>query len=125
MQELHGVTKDIADIGREAGYTIVGLGVLALQRAQVERVELQRRLAQDLQLDERLSDVRAGLVRQTEVVDGLVEEAFQFVETTFEPLEEQLPAPAREFTERAKVQAREVRTQLRDLLIGDRPGETK
>ena len=62
----------------------VGLGVLAYQRAQVQRVELQNRLSHDfdIDLDERLGDVRDGVTKGIHQLDDLAESAAKFVETT-------------------------------------------
>jgi len=48
------LSKGVTDLARDAAYVAVGLGVLAYQRAQVQRVELQKRLQQDLPLDQRI-----------------------------------------------------------------------
>jgi hypothetical protein len=45
MSELKGVTDDIVGTARDAAYVAVGLGVLAVQRAQVRRSELIKALA--------------------------------------------------------------------------------
>lgn len=37
--------EDLSRLAREAAYTVLGLGVLAFQRAQVHRRQLHRRLA--------------------------------------------------------------------------------
>ena len=49
-------------------------------------------------------------------IDGLAESAAQFVETSFEPLEEKLPPTVSQLTTKAREQAREVRSQIRDLV---------
>ncbi len=117
MAELNDLTElpgEVASIARDAAYVFVGLGVLGFQRAQVQRVELQSKLATDLTLDERVTDLREAVVSGLHQVDELVETAIRFVEATLEPIEEQLPTVAREIAKRAHDQAREVRSQLRD-----------
>ena len=96
----------------------VGLGVLAYQRAQVQRVELQNRLSHDfdIDLDKRIGDVRGGVAKGIHQLDDLAETAVQFVETTFEPIEEKLPPTVSQLTIRAREQAREVRSQIRQLV---------
>ena len=94
----------------------VGLGVLGYQRAQVQRVELQNRLSHDFSLDQRINDVRGGVAKGIHQLDDLPETAMQFVETTFQPLEEKLPTAVTQLTTKAREQAREVRSQIRQLV---------
>jgi hypothetical protein len=121
------LSKGVTDLARDAAYVAVGLGVLGFQRAQVQRVELQNKLSQDFSdfsLSQRLddvfqgvtsgvSDVRQGVSKGLAQIDGLAESAAQFVESTFQPLEEKLPPAVSELTVRARQQAREVRIQIR------------
>ena len=113
--DLTDLTKGIGTVARDAAYVVVGLGVLGIQRAQVQRVELEKRL-KELDIDVDLGGVGAEVGRQAKHLNDLIEGAVQFIETTIEPLEEQLPANAREVAKRARQQAREVRTQIRGLV---------
>jgi hypothetical protein len=107
------LSKGVTDLARDAAYVAVGLGVLAYQRAQVQRVELQKRLQADLPIDQRLGDVRQGVAKGIQQIDDLAESAVHFVETTFAPIEDRLPASVSQLTTKAREQAREVRTQIR------------
>jgi len=107
------LSKGVTDLARDAAYVAVGLGVLAYQRAQVQRVELQKRLSKDLPIDQRIGDVRLGVAKGYAQIDDLAESAVQFVETTLQPLEDKLPASVTQFTIKAREQAREVRIQIR------------
>jgi hypothetical protein len=107
------LSKGVTDLARDAAYIAVGLGVLAYQRAQVQRVELQKRLQKDLPIDQRLGDVRQGVARGFKQIDDLAESAVQFVETTLQPIEERLPTSVTQVTTKAREQAREVRIQIR------------
>ena len=115
---LTALSKGATDLARDAAYVAVGLGVLAYQRAQVQRVELQTRLSQDfdIDLDKRIGDVRGGVAKGIHQLDDLAETAVQFVETTFEPIEEKLPPTVSQLTTKAREQAREVRSQIRQLV---------
>jgi hypothetical protein len=110
---ISSLSKGVTDLARDAAYVAVGLGVLGYQRAQVQRVELQNRLSQDLALDERIGGVRHGVAKGIAQIDDLAESAVQFVETTFSPIEEKLPPTVTQLTSKAREQAREVRTQIR------------
>ena len=107
------LSKGVTDLARDAAYVAVGLGVLGYQRAQVQRVELQNRLSLDLALDQRMDDVRHGVAKGFQQIDDLAESAAHFVETTLQPLEEKLPPTVSQLTSKAREQAREVRTQIR------------
>jgi nitrate/nitrite-specific signal transduction histidine kinase len=107
------LSKGVTDLARDAAYVAVGLGVLAYQRAQVQRVELQKRLQNDGQIEQRIGDVRQGVAKGYRQVDELAESALQFVESTMQPIEERLPASVTQVTTKAREQAREVRIQIR------------
>ena len=62
-----------------------------------------------------LADLRSVVAISLQRLDEVVEEATQLIESTLEPLEDQMPAAARELTHRALQQAREVGGQLRGL----------
>jgi len=110
---LSTFSKGVTDLARDAAYVAVGLGVLGYQRVQVQRVELKNKLSQDLELDQRLGDVREGVAKGIHQIDDLAESATHFVESTLQPLEERLPASVTQLTTKAREQAREVRTQIR------------
>ena len=113
------LSKGVTDLARDAAYVAVGLGVLGYQRAQVQRLELQNRLSQDLALDQRIDEVRHGVAKGFQQIDDLAESAAHFVETTLQPLEEKLPPTVTQLTAKAREQAREVRTQIRQRVSDD------
>jgi hypothetical protein len=111
--DLSTLSRGLTDLARDAAYIAVGLGVLGYQRVQVQRVELKHKLSQDLALDQRLGDVRQGVAKGIHQIDDLAESATNFVESTLQPLEERLPASVTQLTTKAREQAREMRTQIR------------
>jgi hypothetical protein len=113
VTNISTISKGVTDLARDAAYVAVGLGVLGFQRAQVQRVGLQNRLSKDFSLDQRLSGVRAELTKGVKQLDALLENATQFIETSLQPLEAQLPAAVTQLTTKACEQAREVRNQIR------------
>jgi hypothetical protein len=119
MPEFSDITnvKPLTDVARDAAYVAVGLGVLGLQKAQVHRVELKNKLSKDLSVDGRVDELRAGALRGVKHIDELVEVAFKFIESTLQPIEEQLPTPARDLAKRGHEQAREVHTHIRAIVI--------
>jgi hypothetical protein len=110
------LSKGVTDLARDAAYVAVGLGVLAFQRAQVQRVELQNRLTNDFSLEQRIDEVKQGVAKGYAQIDDLAEQATQLVETTFQPLEDRLPPSFTQLTLRAREQGREVRSQIRQLV---------
>ncbi len=117
MSEIKGVTEDLVGAARDAAYVAVGLGVLAVQRAQVRRNELMKALQGPRGgLEERLGDVRGEIGRRFKDIDGRVEQVFESLESSMIPVEERLPEPARDFVRQARIQARDVRQQIRHFL---------
>jgi hypothetical protein len=113
VSNISTISKGVTDLARDAAYVAVGLGVLGFQRAQVQRVELQNLLSKDLSLDPHLSGVRSELTKGVEQLDDLLENVTQFIETSLQPLEAQLPATVTQLTTKALEQTREVRSQIR------------
>jgi hypothetical protein len=115
------LSKGVTDLARDAAYVAVGLGVLGYQRAQVQRVELKNKLAKDFSLEKHLggvrSNVRDNVTKGYQQIDDLAETAANFVESTLQPLEERLPASVTQLTTKAREQAREVRTQIRQRVV--------
>ena len=116
---ISSLSKGVTDLARDAAYVAVGIGVLGYQRAQVQRVELQNKLSKDFSLDQHLQTVRSGVSKGVKQIDDLFESASQFVETSLQPLQEQLPGPVANLTTRAREQAREVRIQIRQRVAND------
>ncbi len=115
MAETKDLAKQAAGVARDTAYVLVGLGVLGVQRAQVQRRALERRL-RDSDLDRTLSGARQRFARSYEDLDDLVEGAIGQLQATFEPVSRQLPEPLRRVVEESQSQAREVRGRLRQLV---------
>ena len=113
VTNISSISKGVTDLARDAAYVAVGLGVLGYQHAQVQRVELQNLLSKDVSLDQRLGGVRNELTKGIAQLDELLENATQFIETSLQPLEAQLPASVTQLTTKAFEQTREVRSQIR------------
>jgi hypothetical protein len=119
MPELDEIPGGIAKLTRDAAYVAVGLGVLGLQRTQVQRQAIQRRVRAG-ELEEAVEDVvaglRAGLTRGVQQADAVVEATIVQLESSLEPLEQQLPPPVRELVALAHARVREARCQLRQAV---------
>jgi nitrogen fixation/metabolism regulation signal transduction histidine kinase len=117
MPEFKDITQEITKAVRDAAYVVVGLGVLGVQRAQVRRHELVKRLAEPrTQIEGALGEARGEFTKRVKEVDTAVEEVIGRLEATLEPIEGRLPAQARDLVKQARTQAREARQQLRTLL---------
>ncbi len=117
VKDVAGLGREVTKLARDAAYVVVGLGVLGVQRAQVQRQELHGRIGNDLGIEDRLAGIRAQLAQQVHQIDELLEGAVHFVESSLEPLEDQLPPAARDLARKAHQQAREVRTQIRGRVV--------
>jgi hypothetical protein len=113
VTNISALSKGVADLARDAAYVAVGFGVLGFQRAQVQRAGLKNKLSKDFSLDEHLTGVRTELGKGLKQLDDLLESATQFIETSIQPLEQQLPSTVTQLTSKAFGQSREVRSQIR------------
>jgi ElaB/YqjD/DUF883 family membrane-anchored ribosome-binding protein len=120
--DITKAAKDIANVAKDATYVVIGAGVLGFQQAQVQRRELMARLQEPSTIAERVSTVRGDLAEAVQSADtrvedlmDRVEEIIERVEAVFAPFEDRLPAQARDITKKAHVQAKDARTQLRNL----------
>jgi hypothetical protein len=90
--------NDLVSRARDAAYTAVGFGVLAVQRLQVRRRELTKELAAS-DLPATMAKAARDLVRRTEKV----------VDPILDGVEKRLPDPARSSLHQARVVGRIVR----------------
>jgi hypothetical protein len=117
MPDLNEIAEDLSRTARDAAYVAVGLGVLAVQRAQVRRQELAKHLAEPrAQVETTIDEVRGELSRRAKDVDDRVEKLITLLEGRWEPVEGRLPGQARIVIQQARSQAREARQQIRTLL---------
>ena len=103
LQKLHTIATlvrmtELRTLLRDAGYVAVGLGVIAFQRGQVRRRELEKQLADAGQQIDRLT--------------AAVDEARQLVEERVGALGEQLDRTTTELEARVEAIIAEVRNRL-------------
>lgn len=110
------LVNEVASRARDAAYVAVGLGVLGLQRAQVQRQELARRAAAMERRLRQLAALRAGLETGSQQLGEWLDATVQFWESSIGPLEEQLPPQARELVGMACSQLGALGTQLRQAV---------
>ncbi len=102
------MTDDVRDRIKDAAYTVVGLGVLGVQRLQVQRRDLSRSLASAARTEWR-PQVRDAASR----LQDLATTADARVNPVLDRFEEGLPDATRELVRTA----REVATEARDAVL--------
>ena len=113
MTNINAPVQGRRHLARDAAYVAVGLGVLGYQRAQVQRVELQNKLAEDFAFDERLNGVRRRGEQGRPAARRAGRAGRAVPGDQLQPLEQQLPPTVTQVTTKAFDQAREVRSQIR------------
>lgn len=121
--DITKAAKDLASVAKDATYVVIGAGVLGVQRLQVERHQLTKKLSgTNPGLGDRVTAVRTDLAGTIQEVDAKVdhlmdrvEDIIELVEGVLAPFEDRLPTQARDLAKQAHLQAKEARTQLRTL----------
>jgi ElaB/YqjD/DUF883 family membrane-anchored ribosome-binding protein len=108
MAENTTTVSDITKTLKDAAYVAVGFGVLAFQKAQVQRRELEKQLTKAAaELEERSKPV------------------VEAVESSLDQIEGRLPEQAREVFKQARTTAKEAGEQLRSRLAPTNSASTK
>jgi F0F1-type ATP synthase membrane subunit b/b' len=94
---------DITKTLKDSAYVAVGLGVIAFQKAQVRRVELQK------QVTSQINDTR-------EQINKLVDEVEKRVEPVLDQIEGRLPSQAQSIVKQARSTAKDARGQVNGLV---------
>jgi len=103
---INDVTKTLKD----AAYVIVGFGVIAFQKAQVRRRELEKQFA------EQTETFRSQVTKAAAEAEERFEPVAQTIESSLDTLEERLPEQAREVFKQVRTTAKEAGEQLRSRL---------
>jgi DNA anti-recombination protein RmuC len=112
---------DLARVAKDSFYVTVGFGVLAFQRAQVARQDVQKALDSQfgdarVNVDERLKDLEERLEALSEQLESAYETFEQRVEKVLDEAEARMPESARELVRSARSAAKEASGTLRDLV---------
>lgn len=113
LPEVDG--RKLLDAVRDAAYVTVGLGVLAVQKANVARGELATRIADRFgadsgQIEELISSFESRIVSFDDAIQNRVDE-------TVAKVGERLPAPAASLLNQAHSVAKTARTQVRSMVL--------
>ena len=118
---------DVRSALKDAAYVGIGFGVLAFQKAQVQRQELQKRfetsvtegrtsfgkLGEDVQ--DRLKLVEERLEALGKQVDAAADQFEEQLDKALDQVQERLPEQARELFTKARTAGKDARTQVRQL----------
>lgn len=108
---------DVNKLLKDAFYVTVGFGVIAFQRAQVQRNELQKRLESQLgDARENAKKLGDNVEQQVKVLEERLETLETRVDEALDQVEERLPEQARELVHQARTAAKDARSQLRELV---------
>lgn len=113
-------TSELAQKAKDAAYTIVGLGVMGAQRATMATKHAANQLRADdasspLDVDAlraKTKDATHAARRQLSKVDEVVGGAIARIEEALAPLEERLPAPAKETVQKVKDAGKELHAKV-------------
>jgi len=114
-KDLSGLASDVANRTRDAAYVAVGLGILGFQKAQARRRGLGPLAARARHEDERLAQLRGGIVEGARQLAEWADATTHLLSESLEPLEAQLPEPARELAGKARAGLCAIGAQLRQV----------
>jgi hypothetical protein len=95
---------------RDSFYVTVGLGVIAYQKAQVQRQELRK------QVEGGVGEAQRGIADSVKTVEERLEAVEHRIDEVLDDVEEKLPAQARMVMAQARSVAKDARQQLRVLV---------
>lgn len=101
---------DIQKTVRDSFYVTVGLGVIAFQKAQVQRNELRK------QLEDGVGGAQQAVTDSVKTVEERLEAVEHRIDAVLDDVEDKLPAQARVVLSQARGVAKDARQQLRVLV---------
>jgi DNA-binding phage protein len=102
--------EDLQKTARDSFYVTVGLGVIAFQKAQVQRQELRK------QLEQGVGGAQQGVAESVKTIEERLEAVEQRLDAVLDDVEEKLPPQARLVMTQARGVAKDARQQLRILV---------
>ena len=118
---------DVRTTIKDAAYIGIGFGVLAFQKAQVQRQELQKRLEAGLSdakggfgklgedVQDRVKLVEERLEALTKQVDAAADDFEERLEKALDQVQERLPEQAKDLFDKARTAGKDARAQVRQL----------
>ncbi|HZQ26803.1 MAG TPA: hypothetical protein VFA94_03790 [Acidimicrobiales bacterium] len=110
---------DVTKTLKDAGYVLVGLGVIGFQKAQVRRHELTQELeVRTKDLEAQLNELRGQVTKVTKDLEGKLEPVLQEIEGRIEELEGFLPEQMADLMKQARTTARELAREAQARFAG-------
>jgi ElaB/YqjD/DUF883 family membrane-anchored ribosome-binding protein len=124
---------DVRSTIKDAAYVGIGFGVLAFQKAQVQRQELRKtfttglgeakgglgKLGDDVQ--DRVKLVEERIEALSKQVDAAADDFEERLDKALEEIQNRLPEQARELFGKARAAGKDARTQVRQLVKSTTP----
>ena len=102
---------------KDVVYVGVGAGVLAIQKAQVQRRELQKQFGSQVdEAKDQLGSVAGMVEDRVKLVEERLESVEERLDTLLDQVEENVPEQAREIIKQARKAAKDARGQVRQLV---------
>lgn len=116
--DLEDVAQKAAKLAKDAVYVTVGAGVLAFQRAQVQRREFQKAVDERVGAGrEQVENVTKSFEDQIRLLDERVTALESRIDTVLDQVQGKLPEQAAELLQQAREAARNARSQVRELVL--------
>ena len=127
---------DVRSTLKDAAYIGIGFGVLAFQKAQVQRQELQKRIEASLgdakggfeklgdDVQDRIKLVEERLESLTKQVEAAADDFEDRLEKALDEVQTRLPEQAKEIFSKARTAGKDARTQVRSLVKTTTPKST-
>jgi hypothetical protein len=120
-------TNELAQKAKDAAYTLVGLGVMGAQRATMATKQVAQQFRGDdasskIDVDAlraKTKDASDAARRQFSKVDEVFGGAIARLEDAIAPLEERLPAPAKETVQKVKVAGKGLHAKVQVRVVGE------
>jgi len=112
---------DLARVAKDSFYVTVGFGLLAVNRVQAARQDLQKALDSQfgdarVTVDERLKALEERLESLSEQLESAYDTIEDRVEKVLDEVEDRMPESARELLHSARSAAKEASGTLRELV---------
>jgi gas vesicle protein len=108
---------DVTKVLKDALYVTVGMGVIAFQKAQVQRQELQKQLRSQWGDARDQFDKLGGTIDdRMKAVEDRLNDVEQQVDDLVDQFQDRLPEPAADVVRQIRRTTKDVRSQVRELV---------
>lgn len=109
MASMADVKNTVKDTLKDAGYVLVGLGVIGFQKAQVRRVELTRELeGRTKDLEAQLAEVKGQLTDVAKTLQDRFEPVLEELDERLDGIEARLPEQVGDLVKQARQAAKDI-----------------